>query len=233
MRRVAASITALVLASSLVAAPALADQPRLMTVTGQGEVSVAPDIAHVSLGVTAQADTAGEALSQMNAAARAVLDRLLTEEGLDSADVQTGQLSLNPRYSETRTYDAREIVGFTASTTVDVTLRDLTRLGGLLDAVVTDGANTLGGLQFDLSDKTTALDEARRAAVADARAKAELYADAAGVGLGDLVTLSEGGSSSPQNYGMMAMAEMRSVPIAEGALTISSSVTMVYELGGE
>lgn len=212
------------------AAPLAAD-PALLTVQGDGRVSVSPDIARLSFGVSAQGETAGDAMSEMNGAARAVLDFLLTDEGLDSADVQTGQLSLSPRYPEGR-YGEGQIIGYDARTSVDVVVRDLSRLGGIMDAAIAEGANGLGALNFDLADRSSAQDEARRRAVADAQARAALYADAAGVSLGPIVALSETGAS-PVPMGMVASYVRSEAAIAEGSVDISASVTIVYSLEDE
>lgn len=210
------------------AVPVAADAGQL-TVQGNAHVSVSPDMARLSLGVLAQGDTAGAAMADMTAAARGVLDLLLTDEGIDSADVQTGQLSLSPRYPEGRYNDA-PIIGYDARTSVDVVLRDLTRLGGVLDAAISEGANTLGALQFDLSNRADALDEARRLAVADAQARAALYAEAAGVALGPIVSISEGGGGAAP-MALMASYGARESAIAEGSIDISASVTIVYSIG--
>lgn len=224
------ALLALALSSTALSAD---DLPRTITVSGTGEVATAPDIARISVGVTSHAKTAADALAQMNTQAGAVLERLMTTEGIDKKDVQTGQLSLQPRYQDGKYGHPDGIIGFQAETSLDVILRDLSKVGGLLDTLVTDGANTLSGLSFDVADPEPLLDEARRKAVQKARAKAELYATAAGVELGPVVTISEqGGYSGPHpKMEMMAMARA-DVPIAEGEVGLSASVTIVYELEG-
>lgn len=224
-------LTSAMVATILAAAPVFADPDHVITVNGSGEVNLAPDMARISIGITAEAPTAGEAMALMSTDSRNVLDHLLADEQLESADVQTGQLSLYPRYGEAKPGQASPLVGFSASTTVDIRVRDLTRLGGLLDAVVTEGANGLNGLSFDIKDRKTAMNEAHRAAVADARARAELYAEAAGVALGPVVSISEtGGYGAPAPMMMSEMARSGSVPIAGGEMTIEAGVTMVFEL---
>lgn len=218
------------LASTGLALPALAqDVQRQITVTGEGSISAAPDLAWVNVGVSHRADTAAEAVGLMSAGMAAVMAKL-TEEGVAAADIQTGQLSLYPNYDD-RSYDsAPQVTGYTATIAVDVRVRDLDRVGAILDAVVADGANTFGGIRFDLADSSAAFADARRDAVADGRAKAELYAEAAGVTLGDLVTLSENNF-----FAMPVMAAPRveaadSVPIAAGEVSFAASVVMVYEI---
>jgi len=204
---------------------------RLITVTGEGSVTVVPDLAFVNLGVSHDAETPDEALTAMSLGMNAVLARL-EAAGIAPADIQTGQLSLSQRYDDS-SYDGRaKIVGFTATTSVNVRVRDMAKLGGILDAVVEDGANQFGGITFDIADRTAAMEASRRDAVADGRARAELYADAAGVTLGDLVTLNEQGgymAPAPMMEARMA-ADAGSVPIAAGELSLQTSVTMVYAI---
>lgn len=223
-------LTPALMAAFMLATPALAEPARQIAVTGEGEISLAPDMAQISIGVTAEAPTAGEAMAEMSAHAREVLDMLLTEEQLDSADVQTGQLSLYPRHDQPDESGPR-IVTFVASTSVDVRVRDLTRLGGLLDAVVSEGANGLNGLSFGLQDPSQALEQARRAAVADAQARAALYAEAAGVSLGPVLSISEqggyGGGPMPM---MMAEAVRSAVPVQAGEIAMTASISIVYEI---
>lgn len=227
MRFLAIMTTALMLAQ-----PVLADQPSTLTVSGTGHVTRAPDMATLMVGVTTQGDTASEALGANSDQLAAVMARL-KEAGIAENDIQTSGLSLNPRYESSSSGDAPVIHGYEAANTVSVTVHDLDALGGVLDQVVADGANTLGGLSFGLEDDTEAMDAARRTAVADAQRKAALYAEAAGVKLGRILSITEAGSAMPQP--MMAMggamfAREASVPIAQGALDLESSVSVSWEL---
>lgn len=219
-----------VLAAILLATPAMAQEvPRQITVMGDGAVTAAPDVAFVNLGVTHTAASATDAVSQMSAGMQSVMARLETA-GIAAADIQTGQLSLYPTYDD-RSYDASpKISGFTASIAVDVRVRDLTALGSILEAVVADGANTFGGIRFDLVDSSEAYADARRDAVADGRAKAELYAMAAGVTLGDLVTLSENSFYSVPVMAAPRLEDAGSVPVAAGEVSYSASIMMVYAI---
>jgi uncharacterized protein YggE len=219
-----------VLAAILLATPAIAQEvPRQITVMGDGAVTAAPDVAFVNLGVTHTAATATEAVTLMSAGMQSVMDRLETA-GIAPADIQTGQLSLYPTYDD-RSYDSSpEISGFTASIAVDVRVRDLTALGTILEAAVADGANTFGGIRFELLDPSEAYADARRDAVADGRAKAELYALAAGVTLGDLVTLSENNFYSVPVMAAPRLEDAGSVPVAAGEVSYSASIMMVYAI---
>src|SRR5690606_17546665 len=123
------------------------------------------------------------------------------------------------------------IDGYQVSNSVTVKVRDLEQLGAILDRSVTVGANTINGIGFSVADPSSLLDEARRQAVRDARAKAELYAEAAGATLGELETIS--GSQSvggPQPYAMAMRADAQSVPVAAGELSFSVSVNVAWEI---
>ncbi|SPH24927.1 26 kDa periplasmic immunogenic protein [Defluviimonas aquaemixtae] len=208
------------------------EPPATITVTGEGRVEAAPDMATISLGVTTEAETASAAMTENSDAVAAVLTRL-AETGIDDRDIQTSGLSLGPRYNyRSSDGEAPEITGYTVSNMVTVRLRALDTLGGILDRVVSDGANTLNGLAFGLQDDRDAMDEARRGAVAEAARKAALYADAAGVTLGPILSIHEGGAMMPQPK-MMAEASFArdgGVPVAGGELSIGADVTIVYAI---
>jgi len=166
----------------LVAGPASAEDPATMTLTGFGEVAATPDMAMLSLGVVTQGQTAAGALGENSRHLARVFDRL-EAEGIAAEDMQTTRFSIDPIWSQ-RDLDSREpprIDGYTVTNSLSVTLRDLGRIGTVLDTVTQAGANDFGGLQFGLQDPALLQEAARRAAVADAQARAALYADAAGV----------------------------------------------------
>lgn len=204
---------------------------RLITVTGEGQVAATPDMATVSLGVTSEAKTSAEAMAANSAQMQMMLDSL-TAAGIAAKDVQTNGLSLSPRWSQQNANTGeREINGFIARNSVMVRVRELALLSDILGASVDQGANQLNGLSFGLSDPKEKTDAARRDAVIDARAKAMLYAEAAGVELGDVVSISEQGAYTPRPMMMESAAMARdSVPVAEGEVTVSATVTMVYEI---
>jgi uncharacterized protein len=212
--------------------PAIAQEDaRRITVTGEGRVETAPDMATVTLGVTSEAQGAREAIDENSRAMVAVLERL-RGAGIEERDLQTADFTVSPRFDYSRSDGAGEITGFVAQNTVSVRVRDLDRLGEILDAVARDGANSFQNLSFGLQNPEPSEDEAREAAVAEARRKAELYAAAAGVRLGALMTLSEEGGAPPQPK--MMQAEMRaasdSVPVAAGEVSLTSRVTLVYAI---
>ena len=214
------------------AVQAEAPHPQI-AVVGQGVVSVAPNMAHVTVGVTHQADTAADALSMMNNGLQAVLDRL-DGAGIDSKHMQTSQLRLNQTYENYE--NTRRPSGYEASSDLNVQVHDLPKLGEILDALVRDGANELRGLNFDLSDRSPHVQAARRAAVADALAKADLYAQAAGVGLGDLLLISETSDASGgyrpemQNARFESDMAVSSVPVEAGELKITATINMVWSI---
>ena len=206
--------------------------PRIIQVVGEGRANAAPDMARISLGVSQQAKTAGEAMDAMSAGMAAVLGTL-GEQGIAQVDIQTGQLMLEPSY-DYNTPDGNPVMtGFIATQILDVNVRDIGQLGTVLDAVVEDGANRVNGIQFDVSDSQAVTDAARREAVENARARAELYADAAGVGLGEVVSISEATVYSPPipMYDARGGAEQAmAVPVAPGEVSLVTSVTVTYAI---
>ncbi|MBU2360721.1 MAG: SIMPL domain-containing protein [Alphaproteobacteria bacterium] len=202
-----------------------------LTVSGTGEVAVAPDMARISLGVLAQADTAADAVRAMSADMEKVIASL-TAAGISAEDVQTSGLRVDVQQTYDEATQSSRVTGYTAVTDVNVNVMDLSTLGQTLDAVVQEGANQMNGLTFDLKDRKPALDEARRAAVADAMDKAQLYAQAAAVTLGPITMLTEGGNTggAPQPMMRMAMDSAEKVPVAAGQITINADVTITYGL---
>jgi len=232
--RYPAFLTALALAVSLtpLAAASADSPPATLSVTGEGHVDLAPDMATVTLGVQTGADTARAALSQNSDAVAAMMKRL-SDAGIEGRDIQTSGLTLGPRfdYAHANADGSQPITGYIASNMVTVQVRKIEIVGTVLDAAVSDGANTLNGVTFGLQDAAAPTDAARNAAVADARRKAELYAAAAGVKLGRVLSLSEEGGAMPP----MPMAEARfakagAVPVAAGSLSIAATVQVVWEV---
>ncbi|MCB1313635.1 MAG: SIMPL domain-containing protein [Sedimentitalea sp.] len=205
--------------------------PRQITVTGEGRVEAAPDMATISLGVTHENEQAKLAMEATSDAVARILERIAAM-GVAPRDMQTRALSLSPVWSERTASDGNRarITGFVASNTVMVRVRDLASLGRILDAVIEDGANDFNGLQFDVQNPEPLMDEARRAAVADAMARAALLAEAAGVTLGPVQSISEQGGMRPMGA-MMDMAMRESgVPIAAGEVSVEAMVSMVFAI---
>lgn len=214
----------------LAAAPAWAEAK--MTVSGIGEVSAAPDMATISLGVTTEGQEAAEAMRRNSEAMTAVL-AAVAAAGVAERDVQTASLSLSPRWEPPRPNEAEpRVSGFIATNIVTVRVRDLGALGGVLDAVLGEGANTLNGLSFGVADDTALKDAARQAAVADATRKARVLAEAAAVTLGPVTEIVEGGSfGGPFPSARMDMAMAEAVPVAPGELSLQATVTMTWTIG--
>ncbi|MFZ5965088.1 SIMPL domain-containing protein [Thalassococcus sp. BH17M4-6] len=221
----------LALAPPVLAQDAAAPRPQI-AVTGQGSASAVPDMATITLGVTAQAADAADAMAQTSEITDTILARL---ESFDIAarDIQTSDLSLNPLWSNrsSPSPDGPQIDGFEASNRVTVRVRALDRLGEVLGAVLEDGANRLGGLEFGLQYPEPLIDQARKAAVADAMARAKTYAEAAGLKRGAVLSMSEGGSVTPRPEMAMSMRDAAvSVPTAQGETSMTASVNMIFAL---
>ncbi|MDO6726326.1 SIMPL domain-containing protein [Cognatishimia sp. 1_MG-2023] len=211
--------------------PAIAQAGEIV-VQGRGTVEQAPDMAVISLGARFQAHTAREALEEVNKRTQAAFT-VVEKLGVEPRDMQTGNLYLNPIWDHgSNQNEVARIRGYEAGNQVTIRIRDLSVLGSALDEMVTKGANVFNGLSFALQDPTDALAEARRKAVQDARAKAELYAGAAGVALGPVISINETNVAPPRPR-FMARAEMAmdaGVPVAPGELSTQATITIVYEI---
>lgn len=227
MKRIASIIMVIWLAGL----PASAQDAARLSVVGQGQVAAVPDMATISLGVTTQARNAAQALAENSASIAEVL-KIVAAAGIEPKDVQTSGLSLSPLWNNrsSSSNSPATIVGFSVQNHVTIRVRELTGLGGLLDQVTGSGANQFHSLQFGLQDAGPATDNARELAVADAIRKAELYANAAGLLLGPVLELSEQTGGGPRPVMMREMAMSADVPIAEGEVTQTASVTMVFAL---
>ncbi|SMR71779.1 hypothetical protein SAMN04488030_1113 [Aliiroseovarius halocynthiae] len=201
-----------------------------LTVSGQGVAQVVPDMARISLGVSERSDNAGQALDAVSVSISAMLTKL-TEAGVSERDVQSTQVNLSPQYDYNRKNDGTPVLaGFVASSTLSVKLDDLSKLGAIMTAVTSVGANEIHGLQFDVQDRAGAEDAARALAVKDAMSRAKVLAEAADLKLGSVLMMQEGGAS-PVRPVMMAMERASAdMPIAAGEMGINSGVTMVFEL---
>lgn len=218
-------------------APALADGQ--MTLAGTGVARSAPDMATINTGVQTQAETAREALDA-NTEAMSELISVLREAGLEDRDIQTSDFTVSPQYVYSDTRDERgytlppEISGYQVANSVTITVRDLDNLGAVLDQAVTVGANTINGIEFSVEDLTAVHEQARERAFADARAKAETYARAAGVRLGQIEKIIElPREDDPQPmYRAMAMesASDQSVPVETGEMSYSITTTVTWEI---
>lgn len=228
-------LAATLFAGALAAAmPARSDEApmRLITLTGHGEVRRAPDMATISMGVSATAETAAQALAANSTSMQAILASL-KQAGIDDRDVQTTDFNVQPRIDYgNNTGQPPKTVGYDVSNQVMVTVRDLPSLGSILDKAVQSGSNQISGISFSLKDTEAALDEARQKAVADARRKAEVYATAAGIQLGDVMSISESAAMPPpiMMRGKAMAAEAAMAPIATGEQTLGLDVTISWSI---
>ncbi|MBC7583942.1 MAG: SIMPL domain-containing protein [Tardiphaga sp.] len=220
------------LAGTLIGSPALAQvvPPPSISVSGEGTVSVPPDMALIDGGVSSEAKTAREASEANNAAMGKVL-LALKAGGLDEKDVQTARLSLQPQYVQQTRPGPNVISGYRASNRVTIRLRDVTKVAATIDTLVSSGANEIGGINFMVEKASKLLDEARLEAVADARRKAEIYAKAAGVSLGMPVSISEEGGGAPPPMTFRKMAGVAAAaPVAQGEETLRVTVSVAWEI---
>lgn len=209
--------------------PALAAADGTLTVTGSATVNVVPDLATVTLGVTTTGDTAAAAMAANNEAVSAVIARLIAARVADR-DMQTSSLQVNPNWVANTDGSGQVIKGYVAANMLTVRIKVLETTGAVLDAVLAGGANTLNGLTFGLQDQRPTEDEARKAAVADAMARAKVLADAAGAKLGPILSISEGGQSDMVPMAMFQASRADAVPVAAGEVGVSASVTIVWAL---
>jgi uncharacterized protein YggE len=229
MKMIATRIFGLCVAAALTLAPlsARAVEKKLVTVTGEATVAVAPDMAAIRIGVTSQGKTAREA-SEANGKQMTSVLAAIKSTGVADRDVQTSRLSLQPQYDPNKAGTAR-LTGFQVTNQVTIKIRDIDQLPTILDHTIAAGANEMSGIEFIVSEQSKLLDQARDDAIADARRKAELYAKAAGAKLGPVVSIAEEGSSAPPRPMVQAM-RAGGVPVAPGEQMLRASVTVSYEL---
>lgn len=203
-----------------------------ITVSGTGRFAVAPDMAQITLGVQVLLPTAAEAMQANSSQLAAVLERLKAE-GIAPRDLQTSGLSLSANYHYTEGRAERVLNGYQAANTLSVRVRDLSRIGQLLDQLISDGANELQGIRFGLQDSVAAQDAARDAAIRDARRRAEALARAEGLVLGRVLEITEGREYSQEPVmaaARMMAAEAKAVPIEGGEIDFSAEVRVRWEL---
>jgi uncharacterized protein YggE len=228
-------LSATVLMSALLATPAIAEEikmPRTISLTGHGEVRVAPDLVVVTVGVMSQGATAAEALSTNTASMNAVFETLKTA-GIEAKDIQTSNFMVQPRYDYDKNTQPPKLVGYDVSNNVTITVRQIDALGSLLDKLVTAGSNQIQGVMFQVAKPDAALDVARKLATEDATRKAKLYAGAMGVSIGQVLSISEGVHyERPMQTRMKTSAApmAEAVPIAAGEQVLSVDVNIAWEI---
>jgi uncharacterized protein len=207
------------------------ENPRTLSVTGTGMVTITPDIAYISIGVHTEAPSASEAVDQNNAETQKVIDSL-KKSGVAAEDIRTTNFSIWPNQK----YDPQgQPIGTTyaVDNTVYVTVRDLAKMGELLDAAISAGANTIYSVSFDLADKSADTKKARDLAVKNAQDQAAELATAAGVTLGEVQTISysDSGNAPYMDYGKGGgggAAPAAAVPINPGTMQLTTTVSMTY-----
>ena len=215
--------------------PAFAEggkMPRIISLSGHGEVRATPDIAYVTSGVVTQGATAADALAA-NTKAMTDLFAALKDSGIEDRDVQTSNFSVQPRFDFSNN-QAPKMVGYDVSNNVTVTLRKVDTLGALLDRMVQSGSNQISGISFDVSKPDDAMDEARKLATEDATRKAKVYAKAMGIELGNVMQVSEGSAAQPPmpmvRSTMMKADAAPPVPMAAGEQTLAVDVNVIWEI---
>ncbi len=202
-----------------------------LDVVATGEVSRVPDVARITAGVVTTAATATAALEQ-NARQMASVRQALKRAGIADRDIQTSSISLYPDYRQEPNGGNPTITGYRASNDVAVRFRDIASAGSILDALVAQGANQINGPMLTIDKPEQALDEARVAALAAARSRAELYARAIGKRVGRILSISEAGSSMPMPIERMRgmVASQASTAIEPGEQSVSVSLSVSFEL---
>lgn len=203
-----------------------------LSLSAYGEARADPDMATITLGVENQAPTAGEAMAGNSAQMNRVI-AALKRAGLEPRDLQTSNLSLNPQYVYEQNQPAK-LTGYQASNQVSVTVRDLSKLGPVVDAVVAAGATNVSQISFGLSNPVSAENTARIAAVKALQDKASLYANATGYRISRLVNLSEGGGYSiepprPKVFAMAARSDA-ATPVETGQVKVRVDITGLFEM---
>ena len=232
-------LATLLAAFAMTAAPATAlaqaapaSDGTLLSVSSRADARKAPDIATFSAGVVTQAADGNAALRQNAEQMNRVL-AAIKAAGVADKDVQTSGISLNPQYRYEENQPPR-ITGYQASNTVNVKLREVAKMGKVLDALVASGANQVNGPSFGIDDPEPLYDRARLDALKAARARAETYAGALGVRVRRIVSISEGGAAMPSPMPRMAMMKAEaydSTPVAAGESSVSVNLDVVFELG--
>lgn len=234
-------IAAAVAGAMLITGPAMAQEMkepvRTITIQGEGVVTAKPDTASVNAGVVTEAKTAREALTANTDKMNKVFSAIKSA-GIEEDDIRTSNFSINPVYSHSPrkpdgSQEEPKITGYRAANSVTVIIRDLTKVGAVLDELVTAGANNVNGVNFFINETQSLKDNARKLAVEDALRRASILTETAGANLGRVISLSENGGYTPQPM-MMMRAEAadfgKAAPVAAGTQDVSISVNIVIEL---
>jgi len=216
--------------SACAAQPAAAQSESVISVTGQGKVHITPDTAYISVGVHSEAQVVAQALEENNRQAQTV-SNALQELGIAEADIQTTAFNVFPVQKFSPMGEPIE-TKYAVDNTVLITVRDLSSLGQLLDAVVQAGANNIHSIIFDVQDKEAAYSEARKMAVENARTQAEELAEAANVTVGKVVSISSYVSGPLPAYEAKVFNGQggSEVPVAAGQIVISIDASVSFAI---
>ncbi|HZF98847.1 MAG TPA: SIMPL domain-containing protein [Pseudoxanthomonas sp.] len=205
----------------------------LLSVAASAEASSVPDVATLSAGVVTQASDGNTAMRQ-NAEQMVKVLAAIKAAGIAEKDVQTSGVNLNPQYRYAEN-EAPKITGYQASNTVSLKVRDIARLGQVLDALAAQGGNQINGPSFEIDKPDPVFDQARLAALKKAQARADTYANALGLRVRRIVSISEGGGGGFRPMPMMAMGkamdQAESTPVSPGTTTLTVNLDVVFELG--
>ena len=205
--------------------------PATISISATGRIGTVPDMAFVNVGVETMDNTAERALAA-NSDRMAGLFNALAEEGIAAKDIQTSNIGLYPRFDQNRNNEKPRITGYVATNTLDITIRDVNGLGRILDLITRKGANRIQGIRFDTSLRSALMDEARVTAVLIAKDRAALYAEAAGVELGRVLSISEPGAPVMGPAPMALERAQSAVPVSQGELDIAATVHVVFSISG-
>jgi len=232
-RYIAPMLALLASAVAAQAPDARADEPdkRTISLSATGAVKTTPDKVDITTGVTTEGQTAREALDK-NTQAMAKVVAGLKEAGIEAKDIQTTNFSVSPVYEQRKEGQAAFITGYRVSNQVHITVHDTGKLGDILDKVVSLGANDVGSISFGVSEPEALKDEARKQAMRNAIADAKLYAEAAGVELGPVLSITEEDGGYEPRYAEAAapMAMAKDVPIEAGTATVKVTIRVTWEL---
>lgn len=229
-------LAALLLLLPLVAfAQEMKSPEKIITVTGSAQVFASPDEGVVSLGVMKTAKTAAEAQKQANEVANKLI-AALAKLGIEKSDIQTSQINLYPQYSNPKPGENPVVSGYQASNILSVRLKDLSKVGPVVDAGVDAGVNNVQGIQFNLRNGRGPRADALKEAVADARSKADAIAEALGVKITGVFDAQSDAAYNPgpQPYMARAAGMMKdmSTPVEPGQIEVNVTVTIRYKISG-
>ena len=228
-------VTAALVILAAMAAPLSAEEKsmeRTITVSATGTVSAEPDEASIATGVSSEAKSARDALTKNTEAMKKVIAELKTQ-GVEPKDIQTTQFSVEPVYVYPKEGQPPVVTGYRVTNMVSVRVRDLDKLGGVLDQLVTVGANQVNGMTFNVSKADAFKDEARKEAMANALRRAKLLAAAGGAEVGEVLQISEDVATfnpQPVMFSRAKAMAAEAAPVERGSQELEARVTVTWKL---